>query len=455
MKNLDSYFINIINKALSFIQNKLSFIKENSLFLTKIDYFILFFVILTYITSTFGQTNLIGAVSFFVPLLIVIKVLITKGEKIELEKCNLFFWIYLFLCILSVFTSSMPKESLYGLMKTLMYAGFYFALCQFLKTNKKYIPILLYVIAVLISIEGVIGIIQNSMHLQNISTWQDVSYLNPEDVLSRVYGTLKPYNPNLLGGYMVCGITSLFGISALALIQKYYKTAAAVLIISLISSFTIFLSGCRGAYIALFVIFLGIIAASGHIIYNNYENLKSMWIKALSLIITGAAAFMLINHKILQRLMSIFILRGDSSTSFRMNVYNSSLKMFHDNWLFGIGTGNKVFREIYGLYMLSGFDALSCYCIFLEIAVESGIFALIAYLLYIICVIKSGIKTFIKENNISNKIIVIIPVISIIAVMIHGLVDTIYFRPQVQYLFWTMAAIITVLSKEEKEEAAE
>ena len=32
-------------------------------------------------------------------------------------------------------------------------------------------------------------------------------------------------------------------------------------------------------------------------------------------------------------------------------MYNSCVNMFKDNWLLGIGVGNKNFREIYGLYM--------------------------------------------------------------------------------------------------------
>ena len=43
-----------------------------------------------------------------------------------------------------------------------------------------------------------------------------------------------------------------------------------------------------------------------------------------------------------------------------------------------------------------------------------------------------------------------IAIISIVAVMVHGLVDTVYFRPQIQYLFWTMAAILTVLVRKDK-----
>jgi putative inorganic carbon (HCO3(-)) transporter len=148
--------------------------------------------------------------------------------------------------------------------------------------------------------------------------------------------------------------------------------------------------------------------------------------------------------------MSVFLVRGDSSTSFRMNVYHSAIQMFQDNPICGIGVGNKVFREIYGLYMFSGFDALSCYSVFLEMAVESGIFALIAYLLFILTLIFNAIKSFITSKDLSYKVLVFISSISIIAVMFHGLFDTIYFRPQVQYLFWTMVAILTVLVREEK-----
>ena len=77
------------------------------------------------------------------------------------------------------------------------------------------------------------------------------------------------------------------------------------------------------------------------------------------------------------RIFSIFAMRSDSSNSFRFNVYQSCIQMFKDNWLLGIGCGNQNFREIYGLYMKTGFDALSAYNIYLETAVESGIFALI------------------------------------------------------------------------------
>ena len=454
MKLLESKIFDGINSILNFFQNKLVIITNNSFLLSNLNFFILISIIATFIVSIFAQTNIIGAVSFCVPVFVVTKVLLTKGEKIELEKCNFYLLMYLVVCFITNFTSSMPFQSLYGFMKTLIYFAFYFALCQFLKNNKKYIVLLLFLIATLVSIESIIGLIQNYVRVENISTWQDTSYVNPEHVLSRVYGTLQPFNPNLLGGYLIAGISSILAVMSFLFQNKKVKSGVIALACFLVSSLAIFLTGCRGAYLSLFVIINGIVLASFQIIFYDFKNtkLKNIWKTLIAFCGVGGVFFMFLNQGIFRRLMSIFILRGDSSTSFRMNVYNSAIQMFQDNWLCGIGVGNKVFREIYGLYMLSGFDALSCYCVFLEIAVESGIFALITYLLFIGSLLTVAVKKFLNSNNLQYKVLLFVTFISIVSVMFHGLFDTIYFRPQIQYIFWTMAAILTVLIREEKAE---
>ena len=406
----------------------------------------------TLVVSTFASTEIIGLVSALVPVFVVLKVLMTKGEKVELERCNFYLLIYLLICLISNFTSSMLPQSLYGFMKTLIYFAFYFALCQFLKNKKNFILPILAVIAVLLSVECVIASLQNAIGVQNISTWQDTSYVNPEDVLTRVYGTLKPYNPNLFAAYLIAGFPAVLAFFAICIKKCKIKSTIISLIWVLICVFVIFLTGCRGAYIALFVTLLGIILASYQVIFNDFnsERLKSLWKSVLAFCTVGGLGFLALNHGILHRIMSIFILRGDSSTSFRMNVYNSAIQMFQDNWLCGIGVGNKVFREIYGLYMLSGFDALSCYCVFLEMAVESGILSLLAYLMFLGSLLFAGFRKFVQSKDYNYKVLLFISFISVIAVMFHGLVDTVYFRPQIQYLFWTMAAILTVLVRKDK-----
>ena len=162
-----------------------------------------------------------------------------------------------------------------------------------------------------------------------------------------------------------------------------------------------------------------------------------------------ACAALLFVTSLRARVLSIFAMRQDSSNSFRFNVYQSALQMAKDNWLLGIGVGNKNFREIYGLYMKTGFDALSAYNIFLETAVESGIFALIAFLGFLAVMIKDAVKFILTCENIQNVIFISAAIISVIAVMIHGLVDTVFFRPQIQFVFWTMVAVVSSTLKAE------
>ena len=162
---------------------------------------------------------------------------------------------------------------------------------------------------------------------------------------------------------------------------------------------------------------------------------------------TAFVIFIIISTASLRaRIFSIFAMRSDSSNSFRFNVYNSCVHMFKDNWLLGIGCGNQNFREIYGLYMKTGFDALSAYNIYLETAVESGVFALISFICFLISNIAKAIKYLLSTKTIET-VFVFASLLSIIGMLTHGIVDTVFFRPQIQFNFWIMIAIIRVLTK--------
>ena len=153
--------------------------------------------------------------------------------------------------------------------------------------------------------------------------------------------------------------------------------------------------------------------------------------------------FITTNPALINRVESIFAFRTDSSISFRMNVYESVWKMFLDNPFLGIGVGNQNFREIYGLYMKTGYDALGSYCVPLEIAVESGIFALISFVVFLIFIIKYCLKICLNnEKSINSKALALSIILLIAATMGHGLFDTIWFRPQLQFLFWTFIAML-------------
>lgn len=440
----------MFNNFAKLIQQKLNFLYENSLFLQNIDKFILPFILLTFVSSMFMNSDYIGFFALIVMFLTFVKVFTTPNEKLSISNIELWLVVYFMIVVVSLFGSTLFFASLKGFFKTFVYIGFYFSLVVYMRKNISHIPVILGTIALCISIEGLIGVFQSTLHLEQISTWQDTSNINPEDVISRVYGTLKPLNPNLYGGYLVCGLPAVIGFVFYFLNKKWYKLALLPALGVAATVFAILQTGCRGAYLSMLLAFGCVFLISAKFFWNTYKKIY------ISVISSAALMFVLVLtcvNSLRLRFLSIFAMRGDSSNSFRFNVYHSAIQMFKDNWLLGIGVGNKNFREIYGLYMKTGFDALSSYNIYLETAVESGIFALIAFLGYLIALSHGAVKYIFNSQNRGNIILVSSCIVSIWAAMLHGMVDTIYFRPQLQFIFWTFAAVIIVLTSKSSKEA--
>jgi putative inorganic carbon (HCO3(-)) transporter len=432
----------MFNNILRFSQNKLNFLYENSLFLQNIDKFILPFILLTFIASTFMNSDYIGFFALIVMFLTFVKLLTKPNENLNCKSFEIWLVAYFMIVVISLFGSTLFALSLKGFFKTFIYIGFYFSVVQYLKNNKSHILWLLGTIALCVFSESVIGFLQSFLHLDEISTWQDTSRLNPEDVLSRVYGTLKPLNPNLFGGYLVCGLPAVMGFVFYFANKKHFKSAIVSLALTVLTIYTILQTGCRGAYLAMMLIFgcTFLICAKFF-----WKTCKKIFISIISSIIALFFVAMTCVSALRHRFISIFAMRNDSSNSFRFNVYHSAIQMFKDNWLLGIGVGNKNFREIYGLYMKTGFDALSAYNIYLETAVESGVFALIAFLGFIITMSKNAILFILNSKDYEKVIFVSVAILAILAVLFHGLVDTIYFRPQLQFMFWAYVAIISTI----------
>ena len=423
----------MFNKLLELTQNKFGALYENSLFIKNLDKLVFLSILSVFLLSTVMSSDVIGFVALISAFLTLIQALTKPQDRFEPNRFELWLLAYFMIVIISLAGSTLFGLSLKGFMKTLTYLGFYVSVVHYLKYHREHVKYVLGAIAAGVCFESIIGVMQN---------------LNPEQVMTRVYGTLQPLNPNLLGGYFVAGIPALFGLCGYFAYNKQINSAIMFLILSCLGVITLFLTGCRGAYIGCMVIISGLFLVCGKFFWHRFKN---WFLSAIALMFVIATSAILFVSSLRARVFSIFAMRQDSSNSFRFNVYQSSVQMFKDNWLLGIGVGNKNFREIYGLYMRTGFDALSAYNIFLETAVESGIFALIAFLGFIITMLKQGIQFILKSENIEEIIFVSTAVISISAMMFHGLVDTVFFRPQIQFIFWAMVGIISAVVRPQKE----
>ncbi|RYX98727.1 putative bicarbonate transporter, IctB family, partial [bacterium] len=208
----------------------------------------------------------------------------------------------------------------------------------------------------------------------------------------------------------------------------------------------------RGGWLAVAgiaaVIFLGSLIIFAEMIFKS-KALKYGLLAAVIIGLAGVIGILIASPSTLERITSIFTTRGHSSNSFRMNVWISCFQIFRDNLLIGIGPGNTVFEMIYPLYMFSGFKALSAYNIFLETAVETGLVGLIIFVAMLFFHMCRAIWGIISNIDYFSRVILTGCMAGLTGLIIQGMFDTVWYRPQVHILLWLLLAIITIVSRDE------
>jgi putative inorganic carbon (HCO3(-)) transporter len=142
--------------------------------------------------------------------------------------------------------------------------------------------------------------------------------------------------------------------------------------------------------------------------------------------------------------MSIFAGREDSSNNFRINVWLSAIEMIRDRPIIGIGPGNDAFNKIYPLYMKPKYSALSAYSVLLETAIETGVVGLVAFLWLLLVALHQGCLHLqrLRQTGNPDGYWLIAAIATLAGMMMHGLVDTVWYRPQVNMLWWLAMAIV-------------
>ncbi len=354
--------------------------------------------------------------------------------------------------IVATFASHYLMPSVDGLAKLVIFVCSYFYLSAVLQNSPKRKLIVVSWLVLMGVVQSLYGFQQFINHVQPLATWEDPTV---ESQGTRIFGWLD--NPNLLAGYLIpiCPLALALGFSALS--ARKFLLAALPLIAAAIICVAIVLTGSRGGYLAI----------AGAAASISFMAVARLWIakpKARIFIIVLCVAIpilLLLGLHFVpsfeQRVTSIFAGREHSSNSYRINVWIASWRMFLDNWWIGIGPGNKTFRLAYGLYMVSGFDALVTYCVPLEVAVESGVVGLLACACMLIALFARAHISFWSSNaNPADKSLSLEQWLTagataaIVGLLAQGMVDTVFYRPQVDFIFWLVVALIVTDDKGSK-----
>jgi putative inorganic carbon (HCO3(-)) transporter len=409
--------------------------------------------------------------------------------------------VLLYWGIATVATALSPVKlaALSGWQKLTLYLLLFALLARVLKSHRlRSWMILLYLhVALIVSIYGMR---QWFFGAKQLATWVD-----PESGLSgvtRVYSYLG--NPNLLAGYLLPAV--IFSLMAIFVWQgKIQKSLARILFVIYVACLVtalvflilnkgswsnalllvifgapvavfvwqgrikqalamsmfitnttcMLLTSSRGSWIGLVIAMLALLVL---LRYWFSDQIPPFWRRWGIPIILGTLAVLLLVgvifvEPIRVRVLSIFAGRNDSSNNFRMNVWLGAIELIRDhpenrplpNYVFGIGPGNSAFNKVYPLYQINPrFTALSAYSVVLEVLVETGIFGLFSFLWLLLVTLNLGWKQLVRLKNLGNSegLWLLGAIATMLGMLGHGAVDTVWYRPEVNTLWWMIVALI-------------
>ena len=366
--------------------------------------------------------------------------LLTIAEVKNNQLTSIHLWVFAYWLVSVVATAFSPlkAEALSGLIKFTLYLLF-FTLATRVLRNPRLLSWLMTVYILVSLIVSAYGIRQEFIGVEPLATWNDPTSVLADD--TRVYSYLG--NPNLLAAYLIPAVA--FSLVAVIIWSTLPQKILAGLAL-IINVACVYFTDSRGGWIAL-VTTGGVFLLGFKFWWANYLSpFWRKWLIPIAIVIFGvflAVAIVLV-EPLRIRVFSLFAGRGDSSNNFRINVWLAVFQMLKDYPLIGIGPGNEVFNQVYPLYMQTKYTALSTYCVFLEIALETGIVGIFSFLMIIVATVKLGIKLlqqFRVDNNLQSMWI-IGALASMAGLATQGLVDTVWYRPQVNTLWWLSVAVI-------------
>jgi len=287
---------------------------------------------------------------------------------------------------------------------------------------------------------SVYGIHQWRFGAPQLATWVDAGSSLAKT--TRVYSYLG--NPNLLAAYLLPAIA--LSLAAIFAWRGWVPKALAVTMF-VVNSACLTQTYSRGGWIGVLVLFCTFFALLAYWWSIKLPPFWRAWsvpilLGSFLLVLCLAVAFV---PPVRDRVASIFVGRKDSSNNFRINVWMAVIEMIRDRPLLGIGPGNTAFNKVYPIYQVSPrYSALSAYSILLEILVETGFIGLSCFLWLLIVTVNQGVQHLrqLRASLNHEGYWLMGAIAAILGLLGHGLVDTVWYRPQINTLWWFMIALI-------------
>lgn len=434
-----SRVIHLLLAPLLCLRLRLTLYTATSLVAAILPHLSFYATLLLLFASPFLESDVNGALVIMTGFLTLLYLLL-HTQRIPVGSLTALVLLFVAWGLVSTSFSPFLQLSVYGYAKTLIYFIAYLCFLVNLQSLTR-LRLAVWVIILASLLIALYGLYQWQIKVPPLALWDDP---NSEYKLTRVYSFLG--NPNLLGGYLLVpmAFTVFFYFGNLGW-RKWL-----LLLIFPIQVACLYFTYCRGAWIAMAIgtvlAFIMCLLIFWHLFANN-PLLRFLLFTTCLLGLLMGIWWIVKNPALLERLRSLVSGGYHSSNQFRLNVWHSSWRMIQDFGVMGIGIGNKVFQKIYTYYMVTGFQALSTYNVLLEVWVEMGLGGLLIFLVLLISHMARCVWGIVQAIDYTARLFLAASLLGLIGLLIHGMVDTVFYRPAIQLLFWFLLAVITLVSR--------
>lgn len=260
------------------------------------------------------------------------------------------------------------------------------------------------------------------------------------DIELRVSSTLG--NPNVYGAYLLLAIP----LAAAAIV--YFKNILLKVLCAGLTGlllFNLLMTYSRGCY-------LGLAFAVGIFVLIMEKRFVVLFIPALL-----ALPFVL-PASIINRFMSIIDFANmDTSTIFRISIWQGSVRMLQDFWMIGLGQGAEAFNRVYPFYALAASVAEHAHNTFLQMAIELGVLGLLVFIGFLACFFRMMANFLRRATDFRHRVVVAAMTAAVIGFLLQGVFDHVFYNFRVLLTFYVFVglgmAFISVYSKESADNA--
>ena len=391
-------------------------------FQPKISYMLFFFGMLI-IPNDYWNNMLILLSAFGYAALFALNFFLDKNKGLNAGTIAPSLILFTFFAVLSLFTGfgAMDSVRVFAIMLgCIIHSVLIF---NFVET-KEDLRILILILAAAVALTSLFGLYQ---YIAGIEIKAEFTDLTQSQGLSRLFSTMANSNNDAESWVMLLPFIIAMMITTSCDTKRV--VLAGVIGLCVIA---LMLTYSRSGYLAL-------LAAAGIFVLIVSPKLVPVGILALIIMIP------FLPESLKARVLTI---GKDTSSKYRLLIWEGVFRMFEDFWITGIGMGPKAFTSIYRDYAhVNAKPAMHSHNVFLSVLAEIGIGGFISFMAYLFKTFRAGIVAQIKNVDPEMKIYLAAGVASLTAFCVFSLVEYVWFYPRVMLIFWLVTGLVLSMAR--------